>query len=70
MGASTSVTGIPTDMLIMAVAGLCSLFAAAAWKELRALRVESTVRGQHITALKVMLKQVCARLNIPYSDGE
>jgi hypothetical protein len=61
-----NVTGIPTDLLIMAVGALVSFIGAAMWRELHSLRKESAMRGRHITFLFTMMHLVCDKLNIPY----
>lgn len=65
-----TVTGIPVDLLFLALAALVSAIGGVMWHEIRSLRNESSQRGVHITALRVLVKQVCDKLNISYSDGD
>jgi hypothetical protein len=65
-----TLTGIPVDLLIAAFGMLCASIGGVMWHELRALRAEAQVRGGHITALRVMMRLVCQKLNLPYPEGD
>lgn len=61
---------VPQEWLFGILAAMvASIYGSLLW-EVRKLRAESGDRGTKLTVLTVMVKQVCTRLNIPFTDGD
>lgn len=67
MNPATSITGIPTDLLITGFALLCAAIGGVMWKELRWLRNSAIRRDKHLT---FWFTTICGKLGINYRPDD
>ncbi len=63
-----NVTGIPIDLLIIGLATICAGVGGFMLGEIQKLRKESEKRGIGMARLKLLVKQICKKLDIYAPD--